>query len=713
MAYSSSNVSPSQKAKRLYAQIATGLVAIALLAGASYILQVGLVGYQRGAAAEINVSGRQRMLSQRTALFALRSAQTTNIEELKKTRKVHASLVELFARSHQNLLEGNKELQLPGHPPPIVADVYFGKDELDKRVREYIKDHQFLGQIYDKRIKNGQLDQPELGTKLSSILENSGPLLKTLHKAVGKYQTVANNTVDRLQLTLALLLVAMLILIALEAGFLFRPMVESIRRHLQKITLDQKALQERDASMQLVLNSMGDGLLTCDYDGQPMGIKSSVVDRWFQIVEGERVWKLLFPTDENKQLELQMTLEEIQEDIMPFEVVRAQMPSRASTPDGRTLSLDVRKIEDSTNGGVLFIIKDITEQLKAEAAQREQAELQVIIGHILNDGNGFRDFLRDTETIMRSMFGLTENPPAFDRALHTVKGNSAIFGFDTLAHECHFLETQLAEVSITRRTAIETLIAAWHRELLRFGKFIDRRDPDEMVISRAEYTKLRAMLEDPSLPPQMVRMIAQWAYLPTLVQLERLERQSQRLADKIGKTVSIQKVHNQLRIPEDYLRDLWPALIHVIRNSIDHGIESANDRIQADKPPAGRLHIETKVDNQGFHLSIEDDGIGIDFNKLREKALAAGRISSDVSDAELIFLDGLSSREEISQFSGRGVGMSEVRHKVESHGGRITVYTRRGVGTRFKFSFPLPPPTLAPLVSVKKSSAEEAFSAAG
>jgi two-component system, chemotaxis family, sensor kinase CheA len=137
-------------------------------------------------------------------------------------------------------------------------------------------------------------------------------------------------------------------------------------------------------------------------------------------------------------------------------------------------------------------------------------------------------------------------------------------------------------------------------------------------------------------------------------------------------------------------------LLHILRNSVDHGVETPDERVAADKPAGGHIVVTAKHQENHIVIDIEDDGKGIDVDRVRKKAVEQGLIAKDAVDRitdkeaiQFIFASGLSTAEKVSEVSGRGVGMDIVRSNIQRLGGIIDVETAVGVGTRFSLRLPL------------------------
>ncbi|NJK87494.1 MAG: hypothetical protein HC906_17435 [Bacteroidales bacterium] len=134
--------------------------------------------------------------------------------------------------------------------------------------------------------------------------------------------------------------------------------------------------------------------------------------------------------------------------------------------------------------------------------------------------------------------------------------------------------------------------------------------------------------------------------------------------------------------------------MHIIRNCLDHGIESVHDRIKAGKPEKGTIFFNAYHSSTNVHIEIEDDGRGIDAEKVKRKAIAKGLINEDTNLTEkqiydLLFLPGFSTAENVTDVSGRGVGMDVVRQKITNIRGEIDIESQKNKGTKITLKIPL------------------------
>ena len=175
---------------------------------------------------------------------------------------------------------------------------------------------------------------------------------------------------------------------------------------------------------------------------------------------------------------------------------------------------------------------------------------------------------------------------------------------------------------------------------------------------------------------------------------ERLHRIVRQTARDVGKKAELDIQGSQVELDRSVLERIAAPLEHLLRNAIAHGIEQPAARAAAGKPEAGRITITLRQQANEIVLVVQDDGAGLDVERLRAKAIEKGLIGTDVtlSEAEqlqLVFLSGLSTAEKVTELAGRGVGMDVVRTEINAVSGRIEVASSRAKGTTFTIYLPL------------------------
>jgi len=178
--------------------------------------------------------------------------------------------------------------------------------------------------------------------------------------------------------------------------------------------------------------------------------------------------------------------------------------------------------------------------------------------------------------------------------------------------------------------------------------------------------------------------------------MDNLPRTARQVAEKLGKRVEVEIVGAELELDRSILDRLGEPLLHLVRNAVDHGLESPEDRRAAGKPEVGKIRIEARRQKDSIVIDVSDDGPGIDLESVCRRAIEADLIhedlAADLPPAEVvafIFHPGLSTAEGISEVSGRGVGMDAVKATIESLGGGVELRTEVGRGTTTTFFVPI------------------------
>jgi two-component system chemotaxis sensor kinase CheA len=201
--------------------------------------------------------------------------------------------------------------------------------------------------------------------------------------------------------------------------------------------------------------------------------------------------------------------------------------------------------------------------------------------------------------------------------------------------------------------------------------------------------------------------------MPIETVFNRFPRVVRDLANKLGKEIKLELEGGETELDRSVIEVIGDPLLHILRNSVDHGVEMPDDREKNGKPRTGRIVVSAKHQENHIVIEIVDDGGGIDVERIRKKAVESGLVSSDtaerMSDKEalqLIFASGLSTASEVSEVSGRGVGMDIVRSNIQKLGGIIDLDSEIGTGTRFQLRLPL---TLAIIRGLLVESSEEVY----
>ena len=289
-------------------------------------------------------------------------------------------------------------------------------------------------------------------------------------------------------------------------------------------------------------------------------------------------------------------------------------------------------------------------------------------------------------------------PPAPAREHHagdgSVEAHGAADGAAGHAEPARATATEMLQIPVHRIDELVRLIGEASAATLRLGSaLLERleRDPSGLT----EYRDLVRSLNELQELALHARMI------PVMSLAPRLRRAVRDLARETGKEVRFETRGDDAEIDRGVLERLADPLLHLVRNAVDHGVESADERRQKGKPAEGTIRLHAMQLGSEVVIAVSDDGRGIDVARVRETAGRTDRSAIEMDDEAalyLIFRSGLTTATKVTGVSGRGVGLDAVRASLNAVRGRIEVRSDPGMGTEFRIAVPITMATLRCLV---------------
>lgn len=419
----------------------------------------------------------------------------------------------------------------------------------------------------------------------------------------------------------------------------------------------------------------------------------------------------LFGAAARERIAFELGAEQVFDDVLPEELSLDQLPKRIEPTPGRVLAIDPRVVRAS-DGKVKAILLTVSDATALEIASREARRAGVLVG-ILRQKQAFTLFLADLKHDLSRARAALERADGVvaRRAVHTLKGNAACYGLDEQVRVVHEVEEH-DEISPADLDWIEDAFRSFLRDndevlALRF----DEEGAESFSIDGRQADRLRRAVAklDAAGTHELGRWSAEVLRRPAGDLLGPIRQFATRLAERLDKRVEVTVKGDEVLVDSERLKPVLHSVVHLVRNAIDHGIEAPDAR--APKPVTGHLSVAIAETSAEYVVRVEDDGRGIDSSALVEAAVRRGVLTreataalSDAARLELLFMDDVSTSDEASATSGRGVGMSAVREAVRRVGGNISLDTRRGRGTVFTLRVPKPdalrsvrPTSLAPL----------------
>ncbi len=460
-------------------------------------------------------------------------------------------------------------------------------------------------------------------------------------------------------------------------------------------TVEQREadVRKRNADMKRIMDNVAQGFLAVTRDGVLLPEHSAIVETWMGPwpKSGESFVGYLARKAPKAASSIGGLWDNVSSGILPLDVAMGQLPTRFRI-GANTYSIVYRPIEEGKSINILLVLSDITPEIEQERTKQAQEELVSIFQRVASDRSGLVQFFQEADRIVR--FLLETDSPDFallKREVHTLKGNSGFFGQQSVVAICQTIENGFDEGSKTVSAEDrDALRAAWARVSEHRRSLLGDGAKKHLEVEMSEHSALLDTVSRGAPHGEIETELRNWSLEPAQKRLVRFGDQAKELAKRLNKgDIRVLVESNNLRLHETILPEFWAAFTHLIRNAIDHGIESPAERAEARKSAVGTLQLRTLLRGDEFVVEIEDDGRGINWKKLAEKAKAAGLRTETRADlVDALFASGVSTRDEANEISGRGVGMSAVRVACESSGGKVRIQSEPGEGTRFQFVWP-------------------------
>ncbi|MBN4667347.1 MCP four helix bundle domain-containing protein [Pandoraea nosoerga] len=506
---------------------------------------------------------------------------------------------------------------------------------------------------------------------------------------------------------------------------------------IEKIQERSAQLKQKTADIQAMLQNMQQGILTVIDGSKVHGEYSAYLEAIFETkdIAGRPVMELVFGdsdlgSDALSQVEAAIDAC-IGQDAVNFafneHLLVGEIGKRMA--DGRVKQLDLTwsaiTDENDTILRLMLCVRDVTELRELAAEANEQKQRLEMIGEILAvSQEKFHHFIESSTSFIRENERIIRKHSQADSAaiaelfrnMHTIKGNARTYNLQYLTNVVHETEQryhELRQPDVARQWDQDGLM----RELQRVREAVDtyarinemslgRKGPgkaaDEqtMVVDRAHIRASLRMLEaaDPNDLRQLVAMRDAVHQTLRLLGTEGVGEalggvldSLPSLAAELGKPAPVVRIDdNGYRLRPPAVRILRDVFMHLLRNSMDHGLESAEERRASGKPEAGTIDIEVGLDHNMLQVTLTDDGRGLALHRIRGIAVQRGWITeqtyvSDEQIAQFIFRPGFSTASQVTEVSGRGVGMDAVQDFVRREHGRIELrFTDERKGAEYR-----------------------------
>ncbi len=462
---------------------------------------------------------------------------------------------------------------------------------------------------------------------------------------------------------------------------------------LEQIVAERTAeVKHKNDQLNMVLANIDQGLAIVGRDLRLSDERSGALGVW--LGDGDNFDALIARADPRFAAVFGAGWSQVIDGFMPVEVCLAQLPTRLHRADGSTLGVRVTPIAsdgDGDNDKFLLMVSDETARLASERLEREGRDVARAIDRLSHDRLGFLEYLDASDALVEA---LTARPPRLSdeverRALHTLKGNSLLFGFESIADLCHDLESRRAEDPDPLRPAEQaTLEERWRSLRRHLAPLTDQRDLP--LIDAVDVRALTIAVARGDDRDSVLRQLESWEREPLRQRFARIGEQAQRLAERLDRgAVVIDIDDGGVRLDARRCAPLWSSFVHLVRNAVDHGLETPDQRRAAGKLEAPRISLQAREHDGTVDIAVADNGRGVDWRDVAARARALGQPHATRAEfVTVLFSDGFSTSDATTDISGRGVGLGAVRSVVVALGGDVTLESSPETGTRIVCTFP-------------------------
>lgn len=464
-----------------------------------------------------------------------------------------------------------------------------------------------------------------------------------------------------------------------------------------------KAEEEKRRALDGMINALGQGFLSF---GPSMLCHAEFSKACLDLLEGDPkdqlVWDVL-KEDPKMTAAMSRFAEEAFSGESDFEKFSMLAPTQYAHSKNRIIELEFFPSYDNkgTLVEIVLVATDRTEQRRAEQELEKQRAYALMVGMIVKQRAHFSKFILEFKRGLekyensRPLILNDDTVTDYKRFLHTMKGASGIFQIQELVEALHQFEDQVSEYEFTSEVwqiQVQSLSEKLAQFLITNRDVIGNSVNEDQVVEIPR-SKITAILRDKDFlnsPEAIQSRIYELGRVPLSTFFSPYSELVHHLAEEQGKVVAPMAIQGgEILVDPEKYSDLFSSFVHLFRNTVDHGFETAEERLANSKSAAGNLQVSFEKLNSMLRIVVKDDGRGVDVTKIRSKVKEPVEHLSDHQVMQLIFNPGLSTKEVATQLSGRGAGLDALKARVLELGGSIVVSSEFGKGATFTIEVPL------------------------
>lgn len=497
--------------------------------------------------------------------------------------------------------------------------------------------------------------------------------------------------------------------------------LEDYSKNLEKMVAQRtEELKKANDFLDTMINSLDQGLMVFNKDNTCHEVYTKACEKMFETPPaGHKIQEVLGLKDNEESENFSLWSKNIFLEKIPFEHLVPLGPKEVivgtdyNSEDFKHIGLQFFPMRNEEQGieNIVTVATDKTNEVKAQEAFKEQEANVKMILKLVNNKKQFLSFIEEFNSLLKDMdkFSQDEGSGFVTNGvlicLHSIKGGAGLFSIKPIQDMAHSFESEVIEMndkSTEERTKFSNRIKGMVQELSEELKLflvesknflgdIISHENQTIEVSKKTIDIFNNVLKEKN-DQDVVNLYHEYFIKePIINHFSAYSSLVEELSESLGKSVfPVAFEGGDLRVEYSKHKDLFNVLVHVFRNSVDHGIESPEERISQGKPEECRISVLFSEDNQYLNIEITDDGRGIDPNLIRGKLEELG-LANDEDDSKIIyriFDSEFSTSKEISEVSGRGIGMSAIKDVLDKAKGKVLIKSVLGKGTTFKFSVP-------------------------
>ena len=490
-------------------------------------------------------------------------------------------------------------------------------------------------------------------------------------------------------------------------GTKIKSLLEELRIYNQELELKVAERTEELQSLSNIqngmLNALGQGFVLVDKDFKIMPVHSKIASSMFEVNPVESTPGQIMGLSEDEAGPFKELYQMVCENMLGLEDMTRLAPDLRSNCQNQKIQMSYAPINNAETNEFEYLMivgTDKTQEFENMEKFQKEWNYSQMIYKIASNRESFNKILTESKKMLvdaldslDGLYGMKE----VQRLVHTVKGSFAYFNILEVSEKCHSLESYL-EDHIRNETAPHEVKVYTSEKLAEMdcaiSDFINKYEPilqykQSSKMKLISMKELKTFKEDLKPFGKEITQCFEKSFLsaPVSSYFQMYPTIIEDLCNKLNKKVSFKMKGENTAMPEGEWDQIFQPLIHFVRNSLDHGIETPEERLAAGKSEAGEIIFSFSLSEDELTVVMKDDGRGVNWKKMAEKDPS---ITSMEEALLKIVSGGLSTRDEVSDISGRGVGVSSIYASVLKMGGRSELESVEGKGMTMTLTIPLP-----------------------